>query len=89
MIPFVIDVRGAWGAEARAWIKDIKPQLQVADKDAAIATLKWRLASCVQSSVADAVIRSTTDTRRPRDPPPRPGPPIITGAPPQPLQPRL
>ena len=85
LVPFVIDVRGAWGSEARAWLKTIKPQLQVDDKTAAIAILKWRLAACIQISVADAVIRSTTDTRRPRDPPARPGPPIIEGAPPAPL----
>ena len=59
------------------------------DKDAAIASLKYRLASSIQSSVADAVIRSSTDTRRPRDPPLRPSPPIITGAPPRPLQQHL
>ena len=89
LIPFVVDVRGAWGAEALAWLKDIKPQLRVADKDAAIAALKYRLAAFIQSSVADAVIRSATDTRRPRGPPCRPSPPLITGAPPQALQPPL
>ena len=85
LVPFVVDVRGAWGAEALAWLKDIKPQLQVPDKDAAVAVLKYRLAASIQSSVADAVIRSATDTRRPRDPPQRPGPPLIAGAPPGPL----
>ena len=85
LVPFVVDVRGAWGAEALAWLKDIKPQLQVPDKDAAVAVLKYRLAASIQSSVADAVIRSATDTRRPRDPPQRPGPPLIAGASPGPL----
>ena len=89
MIPFVIDVRGAWGKEALAWLKTIKPQMQVDDKSAALAVLKWRLAACIQSAVADSVIRSTTDARRPRDPPPRPAPPLLEGVPPPPLQPHL
>ena len=89
LVPFVIDVRGAWGSEAQAWLKTIKPQLLVDDKNTAISVLKWRLAACIQISVADAVIRGTTDTRRPRDPPVRPNPPSFEGAPPPPLQPCL
>ena len=85
LVPFVVDVRGTWGVEALAWLKDVKPQLQVPNKEAAAAVLKYRLAASIQSSVADAIIRSATDTRRPRDPPHRRGPPVIAGAPSGPL----
>ena len=84
LVPIVIDVRGAWGPEARAWLKTIRPQLPVDDKPAAIATLQWRLAASIQSAVADAVLRSTTDTRRPRDPPAPSPPPAPDGARPAP-----
>ena len=85
LVLFVVDVRGMWGVEAKAWLKDIKPQLQVPDKDAAAAVLKYRIAASIQSAVADSILRSATDTRRPRNPPSRGGAPIITGAPSGPL----
>ena len=81
LIPFVIDIRGAWGKEAIAWIKDLKPFLNTEDKNAAIASLRWRLSASLQSAVADAIIRSTTETRRARDPPQTPPPAAATPPP--------
>ena len=69
LIPVIIDVRGALGKEALARLKEIKPQIQAPDKEAAMAFLKWRLASSIQGSIADAVLRSTTSTRRERGTP--------------------
>ena len=77
-----MDVRGAWGKEAQAWIRDITPQIRAEDKVAAVALLKWHIASTLQSAVADAALRSSTATRRSRNaaPIPAPGPAVAEGA---------
>ena len=69
LVPFVMDIRGTWGREALSWVKDLKPFLPPQDRDRAFLSLRWRLSSSVQSSVADAILRSSTATRRPRPPP--------------------
>ena len=63
LVPFIIDARGAWGVEARQWMREIKAQIAVPDKDVAIAALKWRLAAGVQRAIAEAVIQCSTTPR--------------------------
>ena len=72
LVPFVLDVRGAWGKEAQAWLRDVTPQLHCEDKAGAVALLKWRIASTLQSAVADAALRCSTTTRRSRNAVPAP-----------------
>ena len=70
LVPFVIDVRGMWGSEARAWLRDVKPQLSSPDPEEAIRLLKYRLSACIQGAVAEQVIRCATANKRERQAPP-------------------
>ena len=85
LVPFVLDVRGAWGKEALAWVRNLQPQIRADDRRAATDKLKWQVAAALQSAVADAATRSGAANKRHRhEAPGAPAPaPAPVGAPQQ------
>ena len=64
LIPFVLDVRGLWGREARAWVQSIVKQLPSEERAAATKDVRWRVSKALQTAVAEQCLRSALPSRR-------------------------
>ncbi len=58
LIPFVLDVRGRWGMEARAWLKTMVGSMDEDRRSEALQSCRWLVSQALQASVAEQGLRS-------------------------------
>ena len=58
LVPFVLDPRGRWGQEAKAWVQHIMGQLPEEMRAAAGARVRWIVAQALQLGIGEQLLGS-------------------------------